>query len=1579
MALVGGVSVLCSPTYFVAFSKAGMLSPEGVCWTFDRRANGYVRGEGAGLILLKPLARAIADRDRICGVIKGTAVNHGGKVRSVTSPSAFAQARVVTEAYLKAGVPPDTVSYIECHGTGTPKGDPIELHGLHRAFTSLAETYGVALPERGCGLGSVKTNIGHLEAAAGIAGIIKALLCMRHQALPGLLHFAELNPRIRLAGGPFYVVERLQEWTPAPSTGLRRAGVSSFGFGGVNAHVVLEEYQEAPAPREPGQAGGLFVLSAKTEERLRVYAGLLGEYLASEDARDVCPSDIAYTLQRREPMEERAAFEAHSLAELKIKLAQVARGDFDSPSSLRGSMTGQAASQGESAEPAAGEFGTTGRDVTSLAKLWVSGHPIDWRRLHSPDSTARGLALPTYPFERRRYWLPRSTSSTYLAGPVSCTAMNAGRMLAASTVWELLPGWVARKLRRHDDRTVGGTEFRPVCLTAVEGAGEAFALPAESHCIPVQLPTDGESGRAWIEACWKNLELVQSVLGGGPASSILLLSNKNHEFCTALFALLGSIQKELDLPASWYRWDGDLIPDTARLANAILGDAQDHRTIAGEKRLRRAGDELVCDERVWSIRPFLPPATPAIRPEGGVYWIVGGNGGIGRKVGVHLANRDHATVILSGRTEIGAEETELLERNLTPRGTIRYRSADCTDLGAMRRVFSWIMETYGVLNGVIHAAGTLRDRSMYAKTSREVHEVMAPKVEGAWILDEVTKTCRLDFFMLFSSIAGLWGNPGQSDYAAANAFLRGFADRRREGVARGQRYGHTSVIHWPYWERGGMRLAQRHIDRLEAELGVRPLRDDDGMAILDHALATRAHELSFLCGTQEALTESLDRLGPSSKVSSPPDMPLAQVAEAGPDHGVESIKRGVTTIVAELTGSSPEQLVLDAHFAEYGVDSILLHKLVRRLNDMYAQALTVVDLHNHPSILELSELIRGKEPTSRELPLQRPVARRAPAATRERGWEEIAIVGVDLHVPGARSPDDLWELVIGGPRSPSAYPEERWRLLPGELTANERREDCSGFFLDGVLGFDHQLFGVSPREAMLMDPQQRLVLQSVWRAIEGAGYSRKEFARRATSVFLAIDAVDYEHLTRYDTAVDEFTATGVSRYIAANRISRTFDLRGLSETVATACSSFFVGLGRAVEALRDGTAEQAIVAAVQLNLLPSRFQLLRQRGLLSRSGATLPFDRAADGFVRGEGVGTVVLKPLPRAIEDGDQVHAVLKGVGVWHAGAAMSVTAPSSSAHQRAMTRALEAAAIPAERLIYVEAHGTGMGVGDASELDAIQRVFAGVRRDPEAPCFLGAAKSVLGHLEAASGVAALAKVVLALQRQTAPGLPHLKDIHSQFDPASGLRASLQAAPLPEPPDTAPRCAGLLSYGLGGVSAFVVLQEHRGGGGVPRAASVRRPGLLVLSAQSEMRLAAYLETIQSYLARAKASGRDVDLDRVIETYQCHREHMMHRVAITARSPEELASKIEALLRREAVDGAWHSSNTNLSASNRPGTAVAAEDDAARIRSLAVTWVTGADVQWPEGHLDRCALPGYPFERLREFWFSQGSVAEVSR
>ena len=432
-AIAGGVNTLLLPDSFVGFGKAGMLSPDGRSKPFSAAANGYARGEGVGLVFLKKLADAERDGDRILAVIRATAENHGGRASSLTAPNPKAQADLLRTAYRRAGFDPRTVGYIEAHGTGTPLGDPIEVEALTSAFAALrkaAESERGALPAVPCAVGSVKSNIGHLELAAGIAGLIKVLLQLEHATIVKTLHCDSLNPYLKLDGSPFHVARENEPWPrPVDTHGRelpRRAGVSGFGFGGSNAHIVLEEY----IPAQP-QAGGdaatagpeMIVLSAATADQLVESARRLRDFVARADS-GVRLADLAFTLQvARDAMEHRLAFTAITLGNVLDTLTAFADGREQAglhPGRVKPHRETMAILDADddvrlslATLPARGKH-------DSLLQMWVRGLAIDWRALHAGRHSRR-IALPGYPFATTRYWVPSPQAAPHQETPLQQT------------------------------------------------------------------------------------------------------------------------------------------------------------------------------------------------------------------------------------------------------------------------------------------------------------------------------------------------------------------------------------------------------------------------------------------------------------------------------------------------------------------------------------------------------------------------------------------------------------------------------------------------------------------------------------------------------------------------------------------------------------------------------------------------------------------------------------------------------------------------------------------------------------------------------------------------------------------------------------------------------------------------------------------------------------------------------------------------------------------------------------------------------------------------------------------------------
>ncbi len=401
--LAGGVTLYLSEQLYVEMSKAGMVSPTGKCRAFDNCADGLVVGEAVAVVALKRLDRAIADGDMIYGVIKGSGTNQDGKTNGITAPSGKSQSELELAVYQQYDINPESISYVEAHGTGTKLGDPIEVEALTEAFRAYTAK------KQYCALASVKSNIGHTSAAAGVVSLIKVLLALRHKMIPPTLYVEKENTHNDFAESPFYVNKKLRDWQPN-SPDPRRAAINSFGFSGSNCHIVVEEYQEQLAPGSfpsPNQGNPvLIVLSARNEERLKEMAENLCRYL--DDSNNIHLSPLAYTLQvGRLAMEERLSLIVSSSEELRENLRGYIKGREDPAHVYHGTIKGSVVSSFSREEIRK----QTRAPLDELAKLWIKGVEIDWSILY-PGSTPKIMSLPTYPFARERYWIPEEPQTT---------------------------------------------------------------------------------------------------------------------------------------------------------------------------------------------------------------------------------------------------------------------------------------------------------------------------------------------------------------------------------------------------------------------------------------------------------------------------------------------------------------------------------------------------------------------------------------------------------------------------------------------------------------------------------------------------------------------------------------------------------------------------------------------------------------------------------------------------------------------------------------------------------------------------------------------------------------------------------------------------------------------------------------------------------------------------------------------------------------------------------------------------------------------------------------------------------------
>jgi phthiocerol/phenolphthiocerol synthesis type-I polyketide synthase C len=601
-------------------------------------------------------------------------------------------------------------------------------------------------------------------------------------------------------------------------------------------------------------------------------------------------------------------------------------------------------------------------------------------------------------------------------------------------------------------------------------------------------------------------------------------------------------------------------------------------------------------------------------------------------------------------------------------------------------------------------------------------------------------------------------------------------------------------------------------------------------------------------------------------------------APAGPGRTRKEVADWLTGRIAHLRGLDPHEIPANTPFGSFGLDSAGLAGLAGDLRAWLGAPVDAKALYNHPTVAALADALTGGDaPRPRQQP--ETAAPRPPD-----DHEPVAVIGMACRLPGAEDVDAFWQLLLDGRDAVTEVPPRR-RLLGYRL---EHGEPAWGGFIDGVDEFDAAFFGISRDEARHMDPQQRLLLTTVWRALEDAGTDPAALAGGRTGVYVGISTHDYGRLQdRAHRPATAHDGTGNASSIAANRISYLWDLRGPSQVVDTACSSSLVALHQACDDLRRGACDVAVVGGVNLLLDPALTTGFTQAGMLAPDGRCKTFDAAADGYVRGEGCGVVVLRRSTDALADDDRIRALVQGSAVSSDGRSSTLTAPNGPAQEAALRAALTAGGLTPGQIGYVEAHGTGTRLGDPIEMGALRAVYG---EPAGTDLHVGSVKSNIGHLEAAAGMAGLIKTVLCLEHRRIPASLHVGTVNPLIDlEGSRLRIPRSVTDWPEGPGQA---AAVSSFGFGGTNAHVILS------GAPArqpAVETTESGewfLLPVSAKSGpalRRLAGdYARFVGAEDGAAPASNA------LVHTAGARRSHHDHRLAVLARSHQDAAEALTA-------------------------------------------------------------------------------------
>ncbi|MEV1294071.1 type I polyketide synthase [Pseudonocardia sp. NPDC049635] len=1116
-------------------------------------------------------------------------------------------------------------------------------------------------------------------------------------------------------------------------------------------------------------------------------------------------------------------------------------------------------------------------DLAAFARAWartqvagappapVHDHPFSPRAPHPPT-------LPTYPFAGEEYWITPSA-----------TARPTGPALHRL---DWVPGPAPRPLTGRWAR-------------AGEPCGHDRTDPPDLLVHTVRPGGDTPVPDAVRAATATALQVLQRLLADPAAGDTRLLVLTSGAVAAtdgeapdpagaAVWGLLRSARSEHP--------GRILLVDTDPAVGPQLPD----RLPDDEPEVALRGDRALVP-RLATVAPTVP-APPDLT--GGTVLVTGATGTLGGLVAEHLVARHGVRhlLLLGRRGPDAAGATELVARLERAGARATLLACDVADRVALTAALRTVPGDRP-LTGVVHTAGVLDDGVVTALTPQRLDTALRPKVDAAVLLDELAGD--VTAFIVFSSMVATLGNPGQAAYAAANAALDALVAARRAAGRPG------IALAWGFWdERTGMseHLADRDLARMARD-GLLPLPTGPALDLLDTATGgPYAHVLPLhldrAATTHRPATELAPPLrgGPADRTPVPgtdDDPPVSDWSGlAAEDRAAASLDL-VRGLAAEILGLTTADLAPERSFRDAGCDSLTAVELRNRLAAATGHRLPTTAVFDHPTPRALAdELCRVVAGAGPAVPSARAVA--SPAAPAEE--DPVVVVGTACRLPGGvRSPEDLWEMLLAGRDGVVDLPSDRgW---PADLydpdgdragTTYVRR----GGFLADAADFDAEFFGIAPREALAMDPQQRILVETVWEALERTGIAPGSVRGRRYGIYVGANGEDYTAGRDGSTELEGYLLTGTAASVTSGRVAYLLGTEGPAVTVDTACSSSLVALHLAAQALRAGECTVALAGGVTVMSSPRlMIEFSRQRGL-APDGLIKPFSADADGTAWGEGAAVLVLEHLSRARAHGHRVLGVVRGSAVNSDGASNGLTAPSGPSQQRVVTEALARAGVAAAEVDVLEAHGTGTRLGDPIEAGAVLATY-GRDRDPRHPLRMGSVKANTGHTQAAAGATGVIKLLLAMQHGHLPATPRTGEPTGHVD-WSGGAVELVPTGVDWPERDGTRLGAVSAFGIGGTNAHVVLEQAPP---APRSSPPVPPAPPVPAWPLSGRSPEDLRDQAARLARHPAvAGTDpADPARLGHALRTTRTHGTHRAVVLGRTRDELRAGLAGLARDGAA------------------------------------------------------------------------------
>ncbi|MFE4694767.1 type I polyketide synthase [Streptomyces sp. NPDC056749] len=1162
-----------------------------------------------------------------------------------------------------------------------------------------------------------------------------------------------------------------------------------------------------------------------------------------------------------------------------------------------------------------------------IAELHVRGVDVDWHTVFLGVPT---VPLPTYAFQRERFW--SATPETHIGQSIKSLDTEFWKLIGQGT-----PNAVAEALNVDDNASLD------TVLPALQAwhrkqtqETQLAGLQYEVTWKPVHAPQTTELSGAWL------------VVGSGGLSDAVRTALVDHgaevdraasphavsgfDAFTGVLSIGLNTMDNLRLAKAMAR-SKPTIPLWCVTQGGISADISDQiqdpeksmvwglgRVIALEQSARWGGlidlpavmDSAAASTLAAVLTGISGEDQVAIRPRGlfvrrltravvrsrrewrpsGRFLITGGTGALGAEAARWLAREGAQHLVLVSRRGHEAPGAATLQAELADYGAeVTIASCDVADRASLAAVLDSLP---GAVTGVVHAAGVSGGFLPFDGYSEsDFADVVSAKVDGAVNLDDLLGD-QLEVFILFSSIAGIWGGAGQAAYAAANAYLDALAEHRR---ARGRP---AISIAWGPWSEGGMAADPVVVERLRRS-GLSTLDPALGIAALSQAIASDEANVIFADVAWEEFRTTFTAARVSALLRDLPDAAHINKPESdtGPHAGegglrdsliglhsaarIQVLLEVVLSDAAEVLGyDSSARIDASRPFTDLGFDSLSVVQLCNRLTQTTGLRLPATAIYDHPTPSKLTDhlladLVGAAVTDGDEQPV--------PAVT---DGEAIAVVGMSCRYPGGvNSPEDLWRLVSSGGHVVSPFPEDRGWDLENLYDPDPSRRGTSyvrsGGFLSDVAGFDAEFFGITPREALAMDPQQRLLLETTWEALEDAGVDPQSVQGTHCGVFVGTNGSDYATLLRQnDDSTEGYVSTGVAGSVLSGRLAYFFGTVGPALSVDTACSSSLVAMHLAMQSLRNGECSLALSSGVTVMSTPDAFiEFSRQRGL-APDGRIKAFAEAADGTCWSEGVGVLVLERESDAVRNGHRILGLIRGSAVNSDGASNGLAAPNGPSQERVIRQALADARLTPSDVDAVEAHGTGTKLGDPIEARALLATYG---RGRDKPVFLGTVKSNIGHTQAASGVAGVIKMLLAMRHGYLPPSLHIDKPSSHVDWHTGAVELLTAA-TPWPQADRPLRAAVSSFGISGTNAHVILEQ----GPVMEQGSRDPEGSVfpwVLSARTQPALEAYASALLAYTD-------DSDPADVAFSLATNRAVLEHRAVVLGAGSSEFIRGLSA-------------------------------------------------------------------------------------